>query len=50
MQNIMLCPVSITCEIAPEYEDVDEPVIHNDHTKQNFTLLLPDEDDEDEEY
>lgn len=50
MQNIMLCPVSITCEIAPEYEDVDEPVIHNDHVKQNFTLLLPDEDDEDEEY
>lgn len=30
MHNIMMYPASIACEVAPEYEDLDEPVIHND--------------------
>lgn len=46
MQNIMLAPISITCEIAPEYEDIDEPVNHNNFTKDNFTLLVDREDDD----
>ena len=46
MQNIMLAPISITCEVAPEYEDIDEPVIHEDFSKDNFTLLVDREDDD----
>ena len=46
MQNIMLNPVSITCEIAPEFEDVDEPVVHNDYSRETYTLLSPGEDDD----
>jgi hypothetical protein len=46
MQNIMVYPASIACEIAPEYEDVDEPVIHNDYSKNTTTLLLDNEEDD----
>jgi hypothetical protein len=46
MQNIMLAPISITCEVAPEYEDVDEQVAHTDFSKDNFTLLIDREDDD----
>lgn len=46
MQNIMLCPVSITCEIAPEYEDVDEPIIHHSEEIASTTLLINNEEDD----
>lgn len=46
MQNIMLAPISITCEIAPEYEDIDEPINHNNFTKDDFTLLIDREGDD----
>jgi hypothetical protein len=42
----MVYPASIACEIAPEYEDVDEPVIHNDYSKNTTTLLLDNEEDD----
>ena len=44
MQNIMLCPVSVTCEIAPEYEDVDENNLHVEYTDRTTTLLTDDEE------
>ncbi len=46
MQNIMVYPASIACEIAPEYEDIDEPAIHNDFSQQTTTLLLDNEEDD----
>jgi len=46
MQNTMIYPASITCEIAPEYEDIDEPVLHNDFSQATTTLLMDDEDDD----
>ena len=46
MQNIMLSPVSITCEIAPEYEDVDEPIIHSETALSSTTLLVDNEGDD----
>ena len=30
MQNIMVYPASIACEIAPEYADTDEQTVTND--------------------
>ena len=46
MQNIMVYPASIACEIAPEYEDVDEPTLHTDFNNTNMPLLRNDEDDD----
>ena len=46
MQNIMVYPASITCEIAPEYVDTDEQTVTNDFSQSNFTVLVDDEDDD----
>ena len=46
MQNIMVYPASITCEIAPEYEDIDEPILHEDFTQSTTTLLVDNEEDD----
>ena len=46
MQNIMVYPASIACEIAPEYEDIDEPILHEDFTSQTTTLLIDNEEDD----
>ena len=46
MQNIMVYPASIACEIAPEYEDIDEPVIHEDFSHSTTTLLIDNEEDD----
>ncbi len=46
MKNIMIFPATITCEIAPEYEDIDEPVMHTDFKNDNFTLLNDLEEDD----
>ncbi len=46
MQNIMVYPASITCEIAPEYEDIDEPILYNDFTQSTTTLLIDNEEDD----
>ena len=46
MQNIMVYPASIACEIAPEYEDIDEPTVHNDFTRDTTTLLMDNEEDD----
>ena len=46
MQNIMVYPASIACEIAPEYEDIDEPIIHEDFTQSTTTLLIDNEEDD----
>lgn len=46
LQNIMVYPASITCEIAPEYFDRDEPVQFTDFSKENFTLLVDNEEDD----
>ena len=46
MQNIMVYPPSIACEIAPEYEGVDEPILHEDFTQSTTTLLIDNEEDD----
>lgn len=46
MQNIMLSPVSITCEIAPEYDDVDESILHDETSLSSTTLLVDNEGDD----
>lgn len=46
MNNIMVYPASITCEIAPELEDVDEPVAHTDFHNKTTTLLVDQEEDD----
>ena len=46
MQNIMVYPASIACEIAPEYEDIDEPILHEDFTQNTTTLLIDNEEDD----
>ena len=46
MQNIMVYPSSIACEIAPEYEDIDEPILHEDFTQSTTTLLIDNEEDD----
>ncbi len=46
MQNIMIYPASIACEIAPEYATSDERVLVQDFSQNNFTVLVDhDEDD-----
>ena len=46
MQNIMIYPASIACEIAPEYFDTDEKTLTTDFTKTNFTTLVDYEEDD----
>jgi hypothetical protein len=46
MQNIMIYPASITCEIAPEYLSSDEKVLTRDFSKTNFNMLLDLEEDD----
>jgi hypothetical protein len=46
MQNIMVYPASIACEIAPEYEDIDEPVLHTNFTQSTLPLLIDNEGDD----
>lgn len=46
MQNIMVYPASIACEIAPEYEDIDEQNLHTDFDNRNLGLLIDNEEDD----
>lgn len=46
MSNIMVYPAAIACEIAPEYEDIDEPVQFTDFKHDNLTLLIDNEEDD----
>ena len=46
MQNIMMYPASIACEIAPEYIDLDEKTTLRDFTQSNVTLLVDYEEDD----
>lgn len=46
MKNIMMYPASITCEIAPEYEDTDEPTTIHDFKNSTNNLLVDLEDDD----
>jgi len=46
MQNIMMYPASIACEIAPEYIGTDTPNMTKDFTQSNFNVLLDNEDDD----
>ena len=46
MQNIMVYPASIACEIAPEYETNDEESTIRDFTHNTFTVLADNEDDD----
>ena len=46
MQNIMVYPASIACEIAPEYEDTVEKANIVDFSKNTFTVLADNEDDD----
>lgn len=44
MSNTMIYPASITCELAPEYEDSFERAQLADFRNNDFTLLNQDED------
>lgn len=46
MQNIMVYPASIACEVAPEYFDTDEKTLVEDFTQSNFTMLVDNEEDD----
>ena len=46
MQNIMVYPASIACEIAPEYATSDELVLTQDFTETNFTMVVDYEEDD----
>ena len=46
MQNIMVYPASIACEVAPEYIDKDEKTTIRDFTQSNVTLLIDYEEDD----
>lgn len=46
MQNIMLYPVSITCEIAPEWEDLEVSNTVTDFSQDNFNYLVDNEEDD----
>lgn len=47
LQNIMIYPASIACEIALEYESVDEQhLITTDLEKENMPLLIDREEDD----
>lgn len=46
MQNIMVYPASIACELALEYKNSDEAVITQDFKNNNFTVLVDYEEDD----
>jgi hypothetical protein len=46
MQNIMVYPASIACEIAAEYATSDEKTLTQDFSKNNFTVLVDHEEDD----
>ncbi len=46
MKSIMIYPASIACEIAPEYEDVDELTIHTEYSNSSTNLLVDLEGDD----
>jgi hypothetical protein len=46
MQNIMVYPASIACEIALEYKSSDEASTTRDFSRTNFNLLVDLEDDD----
>lgn len=46
MQNIMIYPASIACEIALEYDSVDEQHLMTAHEKEDMPLLIDKEDDD----
>ena len=47
MSNIMIYPASIACEIALEYDSVDEQhLVTSAHEKENMPLLIDNEDDD----
>lgn len=46
MQNIMIYPASIACEIALEYTSVDEQHLLTDHYEVDMPLLINREDDD----
>jgi hypothetical protein len=46
LQNIMVYPASIACEIAPEYENIDEPVLHTNFANTTLPLLMDNEEDD----
>lgn len=46
MQNIMIYPASITCEVAPEYINSAQTNEVEDFTKDNFTVLIDNEGDD----
>lgn len=46
MQNIMVYPASIACEIAPEYYSVDEQQLFTDYSNSTNPLLVDYEEDD----
>ena len=47
LSNIMIYPASIACEIALEYDSVDEQhLITTAHEKEDMPLLIDREDDD----
>ena len=46
LQNIMVYPASIACELALEYRSSDEKSVIQDLTKNNFTVLIDHEEDD----
>lgn len=46
MENIMIYPASITCEIAPEYISVDEKHLFTDYSTETSPLLVDYEEED----
>lgn len=46
LQNIMIYPASIACEVALEYDSVDEQHLITDHEMVDMPLLIDNEDDD----
>lgn len=46
LQNIMIYPASITCEVALEYDSVDEQHLITDHELIDMPLLIDNEGDD----
>jgi len=46
MQNIMIYPATIACEIAPEYRNTDSNNMVRDFSHSNFNVLCDNEEDD----
>lgn len=46
MQNIMVYPASIACEIAPEYQNTAQRTEIEDLSKEEFTVLVDNDEDD----